>query len=156
LLDGDDWLIDDTAVARFADLHRDYDVVWSSYLAYEYDSTGTRRVREEGDNPLHRLSGDVRRLGWQPTHFFSFKRQHFLAINPADFCTDDGAWFGAMYDMALSVPLLEMAGWDRCCYLPRPFYAYNRLRPDNDDKVRRELQARLESIISQRPSYDRQ
>ncbi len=155
LLDGDDWLLEGDSLAQLADLHQRYDVVWSTHKIHEYDSRGAIQIREEGDNPVHQLSGDPRRNGWQPTHFFSFKRRHFLKIDPADFCTDDGGWFGAMYDMALSVPLLEMAGWDRCCYLPRALYAYNRLRSDNDDKVRRELQRQLERVISQKPAYPR-
>jgi glycosyltransferase involved in cell wall biosynthesis len=155
LLDGDDWLLDDTAVAQFVELHGRYDVVWSTHKVFEYDPAGEVRIYEEGPNPLHRLSGDPRRAGWQPTHFFSFKRHNFLMIDPKDFFTDDGAWFGAMYDMALSVPLLEMAGWERCSYFPHFLYAYNRLRPENDDKVRRELQKQLEGVISQKPPYSK-
>ena len=153
LLDGDDWLVDNTAVEQMADLHRQYDVIWSSHVVHENDRDGRPIVRSEGSNPLHRMRGDVRHLPWEPTHFFSFKRIHYLKIPSIDFQTDDGAWFGAMYDMALGVPLLEMAGWERCCYIDQAFYAYNRIRPESDDKERKELQQQIAALIKNRSSY---
>lgn len=156
LLDGDDWLLDRNAVEQMVAQHARYDVVWSSHLIYEYDSEGLMQRRRENNNPLHRRAGEVRQLSWQPTHFFSFRRKDFLKIKPTDFQTEAGTWFEAMYDMALAVPLIEMAGWERCCYLPKPLYVYNRLRPDNDDKVRRELQRQLEEVIRNRQPYARQ
>lgn len=155
LLDGDDWLLDDTAVEQLVDLHRTHDVAWSTHLVLEKGPQGEVRPETEPANPLHHLTGDVRRLGWQPTHLFSFKRRHFLQIPKASFKTANGQWFKAMYDMALSVPLIEMAGWERCYYLPRPLYAYNRLRPENDDKVRRDLQQFLEGVIRERPPFQK-
>ncbi len=147
LLDGDDWLLEDTAVAQMVEMHRDGDVAWSTHLVLEKGPNQEIEAAPEPENPLHRRQGAVRRLGWRPTHFFSFRRRHFLKIPPSAFQTADGRWFEAMYDMALSVPLIEMAGWERCRYLPRPLYAYNRLRPENDDKVRRNLQLFLEGVI---------
>lgn len=147
LLDGDDWLLEDTAVAQMVEMHRDGDVAWSTHLVLEKGPNQEIEAAPEPENPLHRRRGAVRRLGWRPTHFFSFRRRHFLKIPPSAFQTADGRWFEAMYDMALSVPLIEMAGWERCRYLPRPLYAYNRLRPENDDKVRRNLQLFLEGVI---------
>ena len=153
LLDGDDWLIDETAVERMVLEHKACEVVWSAHEVHEYDSHGELVVKPEPDNPLHRMTGNVRTLGWEPTHFFSFKRHRFLQIHTLEFQADDHTWFQAMYDMALSVPLIEMAGWSRCCHIAQPLYAYNRLRPDNDDKVRRTIQQRTADIIRQRRPY---
>lgn len=153
LLDGDDWLLDAEVATDFAALHGTIDVAWSTYTLYERDRAGRVEELPEPPNPLHERRGDPRRLGWKPTHLFTFKRSSFLRIDIKDFQDDDGHWFGAMYDMAISVPLIEIAGWDRCAFLPRATYGYNHMRAEHDDIVRKDLQQSLEMLISNRKPY---
>ena len=47
--------------------------------------------------------------------------------------------WGAVADVAVFVPILEMAGLDRVRYVPEIQMIYNRETPLNDDKVNRGL-----------------
>ena len=76
--------------------------------------------------------------GWFMSQIRSFRGKLWRGLEESDFKTKDGSYF-AVADVAVFVPVLEMAGFDRVKYVPEIQMIYNRETPFNDDKVHREL-----------------
>lgn len=100
----------------------------------------------------------LRTASWKATHLKTFKYRlfkDFLQQDPAceNFKTEDGSFYPSTYDMAMMFPLMEMAGYKSCTYIPNVLYCY-RLHPQNDHATPegRKLQIESELHIRSRAS----
>jgi len=73
---------------------------------------------------------------WPCSQVRSFRGQLWRGLTEEDFRSDDGSYF-SVADVAVFVPILEMAGFDRIRYVPEIQMIYNRENLLNDDKVNR-------------------
>ena len=73
---------------------------------------------------------------WPFSQVRSFRGQLWRGLVDKDFRSDDGSYF-AVADVAVFVPILEMAGFDRIRYVPEIQMISNRETVINDDKVNR-------------------
>jgi hypothetical protein len=64
----------------------------------------------------------------------------------------DGSVYRMTYDVAIYLPLMEIAGFDRVKHNPKPIYVYNRDNPISDDKVSQNTQTRIHrEILGKKP-----
>ena len=90
--------------------------------------------------PEEHLDSSVRLMlasGWFMAQIRSFRGKLWRGLEDSDFRVEDGSYL-AVADVAVFVPVLEMAGLDRVKYVPEIQMVYNRETPLNDDKVNRE------------------
>lgn len=74
--------------------------------------------------------------GWCLSQVRSFRGKLWKGISDSDLRAKDGSYL-AVADVAVFVPVVEMAGVSRLEYVPEVQMIYNRETPINDDKVNR-------------------
>jgi len=150
VLDGDDWLANPGVLV---DVEKAYQAgAWMTYGSW-CDTLGKltwmnaypAKVAREG---LHR------QVPWAGSHLKTFKRFLFDKIDLVDFKDDAGEWFTTGGDVALMIPMLEMAR-ERAVHIPEILYRYNMETPDNDHKVDPMGQTRVRDLVFSRKPYPR-
>ena len=150
IVDGDDWLVHEDV---FRTLRNEYmKGAWMTYGSWR-DTSGKlawmgaypARVAREG---LHRT------VPWAGSHLKTFKRFLFDQVQPDAFKNDAGEWFTIGGDVALMIPMLEMAR-QRAVFIPEVLYTYNLETPDNDHKVAPLSQVKVRDLVFSRKPYER-
>ena len=90
---------------------------------------------------------------WAVSHPKTFKKELFDKIDPADF-QHEGQWFHTAGDVALMMPMLEMAA-ERAVYVPEPIYEWNDGNPESDHRVDPDGQVRVRDLILAKKPYSR-
>ena len=90
---------------------------------------------------------------WAVSHPKTFKKELFDKIDPEDF-KHDGQWFHTAGDVALMMPMLEMAA-ERAVYVPEPIYEWNEGNPESDHRVDPDGQVRVRDLILAKKPYSR-
>ena len=90
---------------------------------------------------------------WAVSHPKTFKKELFDRIDPEDF-KHDGQWFHTAGDVALMMPMLEMAA-ERAVYVPEPIYEWNEGNPESDHRVDPDGQVRVRDLILAKKPYSR-
>ena len=88
-----------------------------------------------------------------PSHLRTFYAWIFKKIALEDLLYE-GKFFTMTGDMAIMLPILEMAG-ERHLFISEPIYIYNMTNPINHGKVNAELQRALDRYIRSMPPYQR-
>jgi len=148
IVDGDDKLMPgaldalDVAYARGA---------WMTYGNFK---TSTGRPSWMPPYP-HRVvqAGSYRSYPWSVSHPKTFKIELFKKIDPADF-QHEGQWFRTAGDVALMMPMLEMAA-ERAVYISQPIYEWNEGNPESDHRVDPDGQVRVRDLILAKKRYER-
>ena len=110
LVNPEDRLTDNGAVSAMMRHHIDYDVVWSQYVLGNHigsNSALTERVREDK---------------WTASHLMSFKKFLFNGVDTSYFADKMGKPFEFAEEIAVMLPITEIAGKERCYFLDRIFY----------------------------------
>jgi hypothetical protein len=116
-LDGDDWLLGEHALARVAAAHAEGAwVTWGSFVHAD--------GRPGFAAPLT-PGVPIRQHPWVTTHLKTFRAGLFQRIAIADMQDAAGAWHYYARDMVLMFPCIEMAGPERCRFIPEVGYVYN-------------------------------
>ena len=132
-LDGDDWFSSGEVFERLNSIYEDEDI-WCTYGNYK-----TTDGEPSVCTPIPFNPPKVRlflTLGWIFSQVRSFRAKLWRGINYRDLKTKDGLYL-AVADVAVFVPVLEMAGLNRVKFVPEVQMIYNRETPLNDDKVNR-------------------
>lgn len=141
LLDGDDWLAHDRVLQRVAAIHeRGALVSYGSYIT----SDGERGCCA----PYVR--NEYRREPWYASHLKTFRAGVFQQLTPEDL-QFDGEWINRANDVAVMLPLLEMAGPDRVTFCEETLYIYHQ-RSSYTAKHGGEEEKEWEMRIRQKPS----
>lgn len=144
LLDGDDYLIDDRAIEKMMNSHKEKDVVWSSY------KTDVKEWAHKGGMMDSRVP--IRSQLWNMSPFRSFKKFLFDAIDRNHFIDSDGDYFKVTWDQAIMFPIAEMSGPSQWRFIPEQFYYY-RMHENNDhNNDGRKEQIRAEAVVRKKPS----
>lgn len=110
MLDGDDWLAHEHALANIYELHQlGKWVTWGSFK-YADGRPGFTGEYVVGDN--------VRRADWRASHCKTFRAGLYKHIRQSDFTE-------LAHDMPLMFALIEMAGWDKVAHNEDVCYVYN-------------------------------
>ena len=57
------------------------------------------------------------------------------------------------YDVAIMIPIMEMAGYEKIKYINKVLYIYNRDNPISDDKVNQQLQWDIHTEIIKKSTF---
>ena len=87
------------------------------------------------------------------SHLRAFYTKLFTLIKEEDLKDEDGHWFRASNDVAMYLPILEMAH-RRVNYIPEISYMYNCNTGLNNHRVRRKEQKGNERKIKTKPAYE--
>ena len=160
-LDGDDWFSDGNVFERLNGIYEDEDI-WCTYGNYKTtdgEPSVCVPIKQNYDKALAlllsppSLNNDAARramaharatsnirlylcIGWIFSQVRSFRAKLWKGINDKDLRASDGSYL-AVADVAVFIPVLEMAGLDRVKFVPEVQMIYNRETPINDDKVNR-------------------
>jgi len=154
IVDGDDWLADSiNGVNALQTLDVAYaNGAWCTYGNFEVFPTGKPSWMAPYPIEVAR-AGAFRKFPWRCSHPKTFRVELFYRINPEDF-QHEGKWFTTAGDVALMLPILEMA-CERAVYIPQQLYVYNMETPAQDHKTDPDLQVRVRDLIYAKKPYER-
>jgi glycosyltransferase involved in cell wall biosynthesis len=136
-LDGDDFLFDKEVFQTLADAYKDPNI-WLTYGSYQYEPGGQKGVCEALPEDVLK-NGSIRSYQkWVTSQLRTFYAALFQKIKKEDLMVN-GKFFEIASDVALFVPLLEMASPNHILYIDRIMYIYNFTNPISDSN-RRNLQ----------------
>ena len=149
-LDGDDFLADKDVFQTVVDTYADPEV-WLTYGSYSYEPGGQRGVCAPiPDEVLANVS--IRRYPpWVTSHLRTFRARLFHLIRKNDLMVK-GKFFEIAYDVAIMMPMVEMASPSHIRYIDRILYLYNYTNPLSDTR-RRDFQIRTDMYIRSLKPY---
>lgn len=155
ILDGDDWFAHDRVLERLNEIYADSNVwlTYGSYVEYpSYSYTVANFAKELPEKIVNKNRvRDYSRQNWCLSHLRTFYVSLYKRIKESDFLMD-GKYLSAANDLAVMIPLVEMAG-KHAKYVKEVFYIYNRATPLNDNKVRAKRQQETANYIFNLPKY---
>jgi hypothetical protein len=144
LLDLDDCFNTPSALEVVEKAYRSTDIL----LTYgSYDMLSGRTPRFNGP---YKEGEDVRLTPWRATHLKTFKMKlwrYFKKKYPHALLDHEGKYYRTAGDLAIMMPLFEIAGHDRTQFIPEKIYLYNDYNPLNEHKVFKEEQKETEFCI---------
>lgn len=152
LLDGDDCFYHDNVLNV---INKEYSTknIWLTHGSCCYLSSGAKL---EWCMPIpcyYILENKFRQWPHGPTHIRSFYAWLFHKIDVNDFMDESGWFYKMSYDVAMFMPMLEMAGKHHS-YIDEVLCVYNDLNDINDHKVDCSLQHDLNRLIRQKDAYE--
>ncbi len=152
IVDGDDRLAHDQVFSTVRHVYEKNPSCLLTYGSY---------VREPGSRPgsCEPFPPDVmrrrsyRKYRFVSSHLRTFRSCLWQQLDRRDLRDPEtGEFFRAAWDVAIMLPLLEMAG-TRLSFIAQTLYVYNEANPLNDSKVRPEEQARIERFVRRQSKY---
>jgi len=152
ILDGDDYLAHNNVLRNLNYNYQRYKCL-ISYGQYFTTEKQYGHCLPYNEDEFKRL----RKIDWRASHLKSFKYKLFKEFNLQDpdalaFKDDNGLFFEMTYDIALMIPLLEIAGFSKCYYNRDINYIY-RIHDQNDAMKNRDLQIQIENEIKNKASF---
>jgi len=135
-LDSDDWFAHDRVMTVIENTYLRYpDTLVTHGSWIDYPNPGS--LKPNNSQPYHKEEfNDIRHAFFKGTHVRTIKAKIWNSIKEEDLKNDNGEYFETAGDVALMIPSLEMAGFDRVKFIPDVMYIYNRETVFNDDKFR--------------------
>jgi glycosyltransferase involved in cell wall biosynthesis len=149
-LDGDDLLADMHVFQTVADAYADPNV-WLTYGSYSYSPGGRRGVCAPLPKEILAHVSIRTYPRWVTSHLRTFYAALFHKIKKEDLMVR-GKFFEITYDVAIFLPMIEMASPNHIRYIDRITYLYNYLNPLSDTR-RRELQLATDRYIRMLSPY---
>lgn len=153
LLDGDDYLCRDTALNIINSLYQDNTLItYGNYLFSDKLKGG--HCREYTEKEFNNMRKNHILLF---SHLRTFKYKVYKELLRQDpdvecFKDEDGNFYEMSYDVALMVPLMEIAGLNRIKFNKKIVYMY-RIHSNNDHNVNYKLQCRTTSDILKKKRF---
>ena len=153
ILDGDDWL-SSKKVLQYIDKQYNSLDCWIMYGSASWTDGRNCFSSEYTEEDFK----DLRKAPFRVSHLRTFKAglYHKIKEQDSDFsCLKDskGEFYKMTYDVAMMLPLLEMAGKEKVVHNKSILYIYNRENPISDDKVNQQLQWSIHAEILKKPKF---
>jgi len=149
LLDGDDWLGHENVLLTLKDAYtrKENWIVYSQFIQWPMNVLGwnkavSKRFIQGLDTPRN----------YSPSHLRTFYAGLFKKIKIEDLMYK-GDFFAMTWDMAIMLPMIEMASEGHVEFIPEVLYIYNHSNPLSDHNVDLALQRTLHWVIAQMPKY---
>lgn len=141
LLDGDDWLYGKGTLSYINDFYNKNSDCWMMYGSSKW--TDGRKCCSSS-YPEFEFK-NLRAAPFRVSHIRTFRAGLYHKIeeqDPGFTCmrNSNGEWYTMTYDVAMFLPMLEMAGFSHVKHNVKPLYVYNRDNPISDDKVNQQKQ----------------
>jgi hypothetical protein len=150
-LDADDFLCDEDALKIITDTYEKYPGCLLTYGSYANYSSGKRGKFTGPYSPEE----SVRHSPWRASHLKTCKSKLWKCLPERCLKWPDGSWFKCAADRAFMIPLMEMAGWDRCQYIDWLLYCYNDENPESVWDTMRDESIRTREQIFVMPPLQR-
>lgn len=150
-LDADDFFIDEDALRIVADTYAKYPdclVTYGNYVNYHTNKRG----KFTGE---YKPEEAVRTAPWRASHLKTCRMKLWKHLPVEHLKWPDGSWFKCAADRAFMIPLMEMAGWDRCRHIDWLLYCYNDENPESVWNTMREESVRTREHIAKLPALKR-
>jgi glycosyltransferase involved in cell wall biosynthesis len=153
LMDGDDWFPTRNVLAEVNDFYNKTGC-WVSYGQAQWTSGIKGFARPYTFDEFHNL----RSSPFVVSHLRTFRAGLYQGIanqDPEFRCLKDenGDFYKMTYDVAIMLPLMEMAGFQKVKYNDNVWYIYNRDNPISDDKVNQKLQWDIHRQINEKEPF---
>ena len=146
-VDADDWLLHPFVFQYLNEAYQDPNI-WMSYGHYITYPQGTVGGHFHMTLPE---DGDIRKHPFAYSHLKTYKAWLFDELTEKDLTNPEtGEYWKAACDLAISMPMVEMAGKERIFRFDQPIYAYNVADDlESESKDRLIEQKHCESLIRQ-------
>lgn len=149
LLDGDDWLAHENALLKLSQAYKDPNnwLVYTQFIQVPMNEHGWNRTfsKNEYQNP------HIPRT-YSPSHLRTFYAGLFKKIKLDDLLYK-GQFYPMTWDMAIMLPMVEMASQGHVHFVPDVLYVYNHANPLSDHCIDAKLQQSLCAEISAKKKY---
>jgi len=155
IMDGDDWFPNKKVLQYIDEQYHQHDC-WIMYGSSSWTDgrkcCSSEYSKEEFEN--------LRRAPFRVSHLRTFRAGLYHKIkeqDPTFSCLKDsnGEFYKMTYDVAMMLPLLEMAGKEKVVHNKSILYIYNRENPISDDKVNQQLQWNIHAEILKKPKFNK-
>tara|TARA_Y100000310_G_C20704363_1_gene833730 strand:+ start:23230 stop:24972 length:1743 start_codon:yes stop_codon:yes gene_type:complete len=150
-LDSEDWYAHDSVLTMIQNAYLknpDNLVTHGSWI--DYPNPG--ELQPNNSHPYRKEEfADIRHAFFRATMVRTMKAKIWKAIKEEDLQDVNGKYYETAGDVALMIPALEMAGYDRVTHIPEVIYIYNRETELNDDKIRTTQGLHHIDIIKKKP-----
>jgi glycosyltransferase involved in cell wall biosynthesis len=126
LVDADDWLLTERALERIREAHHRRGLL-ASHGRWR-NERGDETMRREGYPARVRVAAGYRSWPWIATHPRAFRYGLWRRLSADDLRDRRGRYFRAATDLALFLPMMELAG-ARVGFVAEPLYGYNQANP---------------------------
>lgn len=150
ILDGDDGFAN-PRVLKFLDQVYSNPNIWITYGQYRELRSGNLGFNAPMPYEIV-VNNNFRQHGTLPTHLRTFKAGLAKKIKVQDLMKD-GQYFPMTYDMALMIPMMEMASKGHFRFISEILYTYNDNNPISDHRVNKTLQREIDLYIRSLPPY---
>ena len=153
LLDADDMLAHPNVLKNIANIYLNNPNIWVTFGSYAaFDNQYNTNINLDYFNiPDISKLDNIRSNPWTTSHFKTFYTWLARLINPEDLKIK-GSFTKSANDVALMLPIVEMAGSERVYPIKNVTYLY-RLHPNNIHQNRREEQLNSEKYFRTLPKY---
>ena len=147
LIDGDDYLYssDVLNILEAKYLQTNCLITYGSYIS-------SKGVKGKKYPRLIREFNLFRKYFWYASHLRTFRHDLWMALDPQDLLNKNQEYFSVAWDLAIMLPMLEMAG-NRQEFISDVLYAYNEDNPISDHRIRRKEQILAAREIRQKKIY---
>lgn len=150
-VDGDDELFTDQALARIAQEYQDT-AIWLTYGQYSNYPMKTHGNCARFPDYIT-SKNNYRKYRFVASHPRTFYAGLFKKIQKRDLIWHKNTYYPMAWDLALMLPMLEMATYEHFKFIPDILYKYNHDNPINDYKVNMGLLFKLEKTIRAKKRY---
>ena len=148
ILDGDDWLMHDDALALIAREYARHDC-WMTYGSWVSNDPATPGFWP----PYPKDTTDFRKLRWLGTAIRTWKKWLWDLVDPNDFLDRRGQYFRVVEDLASMFPMMEMSTPRRMRHVVDPLMLYNRANPNCTVEVMGDEMEENALLLRSRPRY---
>lgn len=157
LLDGDDWLINKNVLSYINEFYEKNTECWMMYGSAQWTDGRNCCSQPYTENDYKK---GLRKSSFKISHIRTFRSGLYTSIGKQDpkfkcMQDDKGEWYKSCYDVAMFVPMLEMAGIEHVFHNAKKLYVYNRDNPINDDKVNQKLQWDIHNEINTKKPFNK-
>jgi glycosyltransferase involved in cell wall biosynthesis len=149
-LDGDDRLAHDRVLEFLANVYADKNV-WITYGSYKTEPSYQESLTAPFPEEVIK-NRSFRSYRWVASHLRTYFAKLFQCVKKRDFMWK-GSYVKSACDIAIMMPLLELAANGHIRYIPEILYLYNVNNPISDVVIHRKLQATIEHVIRKRLPY---
>ena len=152
-VDGDDWLANNDSLSIVDRCYReDHNLLAThgSWVSYPNPNVGTNNFPYTEED--FRIG--VRKVAWKASHLRTYKSKVWKRIKDSDFRDEHGNYFISSGDIAIMLPILEMATLNRIKFIPELIYIYNQETPYSDIKTKLKEQLYIADYIRKMKPYE--
>jgi len=151
-LDADDWFAGPNTLSiakSYYEANSDLLVTHGSWRAYpnEYAPHNNRPYTED------EFKNGIRKSIWHASHLRTCRYKVWKNVKDEDLRDVGGNYYTTAGDVAITLPMLEMAGFKRVKFIPEILYIYNQETAFNDEKLVLSQQRSNHNYASSKPPY---